>query len=167
MPVSVQTWRRCCFMIFAASTQIGEDELKDRSFFIPACHSNYPFISPCIINLCDPLSITLPLPLMGTSPTQTAHSTGFSWDEEFISGLLESFPETIPVHMRGEASRDDNKWFDAVLMGRKTYDLGLQAGVNKSIPNPRSVCDFSVDGGESGCGCDVSKGTGWKSLFKD
>lgn len=72
---------------------------------------------------------------------------GFSWDEEFIAGLLESFPETIPVHMRGEATRDQNKWFDAVLMGRKTYDLGAQAGITSPYPTlDQYVISRSMEG---------------------
>ena len=55
---------------------------------------------------------------------------GFAQDSEYFADLFASFPETVPAHLREAMGIDaENKWFDVVLMGRKTYELGLQDGV--------------------------------------
>jgi dihydrofolate reductase len=60
----------------------------------------------------------------------------FDWaltEGEHFADLLELFPETFPAHLRDMLGvRSENRRFDAVLMGRKTYEVGLQVG----IPNP-------------------------------
>jgi dihydrofolate reductase len=54
----------------------------------------------------------------------------FLFEGEHFPGLFRRFPETFPAHLRqrlgiaGEAQR-----FDAVLMGRHTYEVGLREGI--------------------------------------
>lgn len=59
----------------------------------------------------------------------------FRWDENFLAELMALLPETFPAPLReGELDPADNRRFDAVLMGRRTYDVGLREGLTSPYP---------------------------------
>jgi dihydrofolate reductase len=48
---------------------------------------------------------------------------------EHFPDLIERFPETFPVHLRQALGvAQSARRFDTVLMGRKTYEVGLRGG---------------------------------------
>jgi dihydrofolate reductase len=58
-----------------------------------------------------------------------------SWDffvleDDVTAYLNERYPETVPTHVRDPLQADrPNRVFDTVLMGRRTYEPALQAGI--------------------------------------
>jgi dihydrofolate reductase len=51
----------------------------------------------------------------------------FLTEGEQVADLLAAFPETIPALFREKlGTTAENQCFDAVLMGRRTYEVGLK-----------------------------------------
>ncbi len=65
----------------------------------------------------------------------------FGFDGDLAAWIMEEYPETLPVHVRealGIVDRD-NRRFNTVVMGRRTYQPALDAGIASPYPHLRQV----------------------------
>ncbi|MFE4593321.1 dihydrofolate reductase family protein [Streptomyces laurentii] len=60
--------------------------------------------------------------------------------EDYLAHLMATYPETLPVHARQALSvTAEGTHFDTVLEGRRTYEIGLAAGLTDAYPHLRHL----------------------------
>lgn len=75
----------------------------------------------------------------GSDPTDTSPGGFFLSQGDHSEPLLTAYPETLPGAVRELLGLDaENKVFDTVLMGRKTWQLGMDLGTANPYPRLRS-----------------------------
>lgn len=75
----------------------------------------------------------------GGDPTDTSPGGFFLSQGDHSEPLLTAYPETLPGAVRELLGLDaENKVFDTVLMGRKTWQLGMDLGTANPYPRLRS-----------------------------
>ena len=76
---------------------------------------------------------------------------------EVLLGFIRSeYPETIPTHLRAQMGFDaPNRRFDAVVMGRRTYDPALEVGVISPYAHLRQYVVSSTLEETAGSGVDL------------
>ncbi|EST29353.1 dihydrofolate reductase family protein [Streptomyces niveus] len=62
-------------------------------------------------------------------------------DEEFLDFLKDEYPETLPTPGRQQLGIDhlENKQFDTVIQGRRSYELALDIGVTSPYAHMRQL----------------------------
>jgi dihydrofolate reductase len=65
----------------------------------------------------------------------------FGFDGDFAAWVMAEYPETLPAHGRAALGLADTppRHFDTVLMGRRTLEPALQAGLASGYPHLRQL----------------------------
>lgn len=62
----------------------------------------------------------------------------FPMTGEHLPYIVREYPETIPQHLRKDlGAHGENRHFDTVVMGRRTYEVGLAMGLTNPYPHLR------------------------------
>lgn len=73
----------------------------------------------------------------------------FAFEGGLATWIVEEYPETLPAHAREALGINDrgNRHFDTVVMGRRTYQPALDAGITSPYPHLRQIVfSTSLDG---------------------
>ncbi|MGW7246380.1 dihydrofolate reductase family protein [Streptomyces decoyicus] len=79
--------------------------------------------------------------LAGPDGTDPTGPDGF-WPiaDDYLKHLAAELPELLPVHARSALGiTDEGTRFDTVLEGRRTYEIGLRAGLTDAYPHLRHL----------------------------
>lgn len=78
--------------------------------------------------------------LDGFIADSTGDTSMFPVEPETLTQLFSRYPETCPAHVRGALGvTDDPKRFDTVLMGYRTHEPALAAGLTSAYPHLHQI----------------------------